>query len=543
MTPEERFALLKRDDDRWENTDFTPPRTTAPARRHWPVWAQLSAVVASGLVVGLIVTFAVIALRQDPVLPPATPTPTATPDVVGSMPDDGRVLNAPLAGTVDASAPETVVPSSGNASLPWVVIDANPDDAAISIAYVAGSTFQECQEHMGVEVTESEESVTIAVLSVDDGNEAEDQCAENIALGAGAVELAEPLGSRTLWHAPLTAPWDTEASPLITEDPSAAPTLGDMTCESLLDEDAVAEADDFIVSGGYADVEYANKNLTEMIDAGLDNQGLSTFLQYGGVACRWGVENGDVSVPFAFGPITTEQAQGEKDKLIASGIELIPDSPYERYGEKGNGESYAFGDGYWAYRYDNGTPGDKDVLDMLVENAPDPTAFASAEDDSTDAPVVEQTKEQKKAVITTTGYGKVKVGAPVPSTTIVTWYPDACEGTGRWGLPESASSPDDIIVSTESKKGDVESLSVFSPEITTKSGAHVGMSRADLEELFPTATAKTVDNVPVLIVADTLGQVVFEMPDDTVRAIDVIGPNADVFISINGGEAGLCPAG
>lgn len=118
-------------------------------------------------------------------------------------------------------------------------------------------------------------------------------------------------------------------------------------------------------------------------------------------------------------------------------------------------------------------------------------------------------------VITTAGWGDLKLGKPVPSgTKLVTWKtvdPDQCMGNpGYWDLP---GHPGEVAVRTagNSRTGQLQAISFLDPTIKTKSGAHVGMSLADVKKLLPNAKAEKGGTL--YVVSDALGQVVFDVGD------------------------------
>ena len=146
-------------------------------------------------------------------------------------------------------------------------------------------------------------------------------------------------------------------------------------------------------------------------------------------------------------------------------------------------------------------------------------------------------------VITTAGYGDLKIGSPVPDgTELVSFYPDQCYD-GRWSTPGTDPETDPITVRTEgnTKDGAIKWISFASSEIETKSGAHVGSTREELKALFP--DAKEAADGALLVVGDDLGQVVFEFEsadDDAVAEIHVIGAKDEPFTAMHGDAYGPC---
>ncbi|MDM4763752.1 hypothetical protein QT381_12110 [Galbitalea sp. SE-J8] len=159
-------------------------------------------------------------------------------------------------------------------------------------------------------------------------------------------------------------PSSAESSPAPTPSPSssrdAEATAYWNSCAELLDADTVAEFREQGLVPASAD--YPAKVAEESYPIGY-------FVKYGGLACGFKPEGGDLAVAHAYGPISDADADDWRNKLLRRGSELVEDSPYERYTDyDGYGGGFAFGDGYWAYTLDNGGG---DVLDEVVANAPE----------------------------------------------------------------------------------------------------------------------------------------------------------------------------
>jgi hypothetical protein len=148
------------------------------------------------------------------------------------------------------------------------------------------------------------------------------------------------------------------------------------------------------------------------------------------------------------------------------------------------------------------------------------------------------------AVITTAGYGDLKLGSPVPkSSTLVKWVttdPNECAGNaGYWAL---TSDEGNILVRTENneRNGDIIAISVWNTSsIATKSGAHVGTTLNDLKAMFPQADIQ--EDGDLYVVKDSLGQVVFDVGDtgtsseEVVILIHVLRASAEPFSAQNQG--------
>jgi len=117
------------------------------------------------------------------------------------------------------------------------------------------------------------------------------------------------------------------------------------------------------------------------------------------------------------------------------------------------------------------------------------------------------TESPSAAYLTTAGYGDVKLGKPVPESTSLLIWNQATDDCGYWGPTDGGGA----AYTKGDRGGVVTEIELWDSTISTKSGAHIGMSRADLEKLFPKA-AHPEDRL--YIVKDDLGQVVFDVEDD-----------------------------
>lgn len=541
MNPEEQFARLKRDDDRWENTSFGRAAGAASAeRRRIPLWGQLTIGIAAGLIVGLVVTLGVTGLRDDALPPANTPTPTSVP---GSVADDGYVMNRPFAEhfDFDSTTPEPLAAVGDAGSAPWAVIEADPDAASLSIAYVSSGNFDKCGVHKGVDVVETDSSVTITLVT--DVVAADEPCTTLLRLGVGTVALGKPLGDRMLFHGRLTHPWDEVASPLLTVDPAlVVPEVG-ATCGDFFYDQTQAGFEDSGLK--LWPVEGYNNNpdgyAGEILDSVAEGAGEGSWtsgnvVQYGGIPCRWAMN--ETFLEFDFGPITAEQSAYQQERLAAEGWLVDPDSLYPLLYKDGVNGGYAFGEAWWAFTSNQAGLGGF-LLYELTQTSPHPEAFAidtGSESTTFDPPA------DPDAYITTAGYGDLKIGQRVPSTTtLVEWHPDDCYD-GRWATTGATFDGDPVVVrtTTNAKTDPILWMSFYSPEIATKSGARVGMSYGDLIELFPDAQLVSVNSATLVVVADALGKVVFEIEEDEVQVIHVIAADAEPFNSLHGDAYGRC---
>jgi hypothetical protein len=126
---------------------------------------------------------------------------------------------------------------------------------------------------------------------------------------------------------------------------------------------------------------------------------------------------------------------------------------------------------------------------------------------------VTATPSQTAPVITTAGFGDLRLGHPVPSdSSVVTWDATAC-GEAPAGLWRSADNGGALTVMTDdgTRAGRISGILVQDSAIHTKSGAHVGMSEVALRALFPQAVRKTSEaGTRIYVVSDGLGTVGFE---------------------------------
>ena len=157
-----------------------------------------------------------------------------------------------------------------------------------------------------------------------------------------------------------------------------------------------------------------------------------------------------------------------------------------------------------------------DGPNLLVVSTSTKTATA----DLAAAPGLLRELDSKKAtssgsapLVTTAGYGDLKLNSPVPSTTsLVTWKtvdPATCADNSGYYVANPTSTSFYVRTAGNSRDGDVTGIDIFDPSIQTKSGAHVGMTLGQLETLFPTVKAQA--NGRLYVVSDSLGQVVFDV--------------------------------
>ena len=179
-------------------------------------------------------------------------------------------------------------------------------------------------------------------------------------------------------------------------------------------------------------------------------------------------------------------------------------------------------------------PGTEPSVEPTETPAATPTATATANSD---------------AVLTTAGYGDLVLGKRVPSDTeLVKWDPDRCDDRagysgGRWIPAEGVDDDDEtyfVVRTVDGKKsGAITQIIVWDPSIQTKSGAHIGSTRDELEDLFPKLKKIRSEN-PVsglYSVSDKSGRVIFETEDHAVVDIIVQQPDLEPF-GVQGTDVG-----
>jgi len=143
--------------------------------------------------------------------------------------------------------------------------------------------------------------------------------------------------------APSTTPSEAPATSAPPTEQPAEPEAA--TCENLLDPETVKKGE---AEGG---------SISEFTaEEAEDGGALKKFIEYGGVACRFGVDQTDSPVLYAYGPITAEQAKNQKAHLDKGEIESgTNENGGTYYGAPDDSEIYVFSPkGYWAYQYNNG---------------------------------------------------------------------------------------------------------------------------------------------------------------------------------------------
>jgi len=180
------------------------------------------------------------------------------------------------------------------------------------------------------------------------------------------------------------------------------------------------------------------------------------------------------------------------------------------------------------------SPGESPVAQDTASPAPETSATPTPAATPTPSPTA-----NGEAVITTAGYGDLKLNSPVPkSTELVKWDGDFCsENDGSWipsdGVSDDATDDAYFVVRTKDRKksGDIEQILIYDPSIETKSGAHIGSTLDELGDLFPELkTVREDEGISGLhSVSDNLGQVIFETMDNTVVDIIIMRTDVEVY--------------
>jgi len=172
------------------------------------------------------------------------------------------------------------------------------------------------------------------------------------------------------------------AEPDPTPDPVVTPTppvyTAPESCRSLLDSDLAGshEADGW----SFSDERQFPDSYEQKVRDEPSDRAPYLFLDYGDeMVCSFGVENSDVGVKFAFGPISPEQATEQRTKLEDAGLTVKRRGSFDLYVPSRTDlvddpmlRAYAFGDGVWAYVFDHsGSEGPNVLLKSIVDNAPE----------------------------------------------------------------------------------------------------------------------------------------------------------------------------
>jgi hypothetical protein len=165
-----------------------------------------------------------------------------------------------------------------------------------------------------------------------------------LSLAPAAIALATALlagcamtGSPETGASPAATPTTTPTSTPVTTSLPGIPE----TCEDLVDDATLAD----YAAGGYtlsADFEQR---------AAVEGWPIRAFVAYGGLLCQWGYPASDASDAYGYAPITAEQAEEQRQGLLAEGFassDALGGTVLQLASEYVT-EYYLFVDGSWYY--------------------------------------------------------------------------------------------------------------------------------------------------------------------------------------------------
>lgn len=119
--------------------------------------------------------------------------------LVGGLPAGGSAL----VGAAQAAVQLTDAQARGLTSMPWRFVGLRDGGQVLDIVLVAGDG--SCVTPAGVTVDESTSRVIVTALSRTDRSQR--ACPSDLILARDLVTLSSPLGSRGLYHAPVSPQW------------------------------------------------------------------------------------------------------------------------------------------------------------------------------------------------------------------------------------------------------------------------------------------------------------------------------------------------
>jgi hypothetical protein len=363
-----------RDPSEWKLRFDAPGYVAPPTPARAPLrFAAVAALVLAGItVLGAVGVGLSNGFTPAPPIAPPVPSPTATPPVEQTVtPDDGRVAASQYRTSAYFDSESSTARGTDD-SVPWVVLHASNTDSSLAIVYVAGGS--SCGDHRGVEVIETQASVTITAVNRPLTDEEASACRQDPSVEGGSFSLKKPLGKRALLHGALSAPWTSADLPIDT-DPAkdrAEPTIpdprvpaydGPATCENLLSQSTRQE---FARKGWtYAGQSYSDKIWEE----GTGHHLYSAFIDNGGLVCAYGTET-LAMVAYGYGPIATDREDYQRSLQKRAGSELSRAGGFDVYSVPDSDATgvVAFGDEVWAFSQDLGAG--YNVLDDVLQNVP-----------------------------------------------------------------------------------------------------------------------------------------------------------------------------
>jgi hypothetical protein len=207
-------------------------------------------------------------------------------------------------------------------SVPWAFISSNPGSSVFFVAYVGGGV---CGEHLGLAVTETADSITIA--AVDEPASDEEACLASPHIEGVSFGLRDLLRDRVLLHAPLSEPWSSVDNPLPRHTPAPEPTPTETASP-------VLQSEVYVTSEGVGDIRIGKpiprKSGLVEYDPALCNDSGGKFS--GGWKPRppfdW-----DTIGAFAFDPVTTTGRIGDPVTRIWITSPAIPTKSGIRVGD------------------------------------------------------------------------------------------------------------------------------------------------------------------------------------------------------------------
>lgn len=373
MNPEEGMKLL-RDPNQWE-LELLPRTGAFPERSRASFWTMTATAAVAATAIIAVAALGISSLQSRPPVAAPGPTSSATPestrrpapqsDYAGtatceslldiSTVADYTTRNLELGGPLELDSADRSIfqPMSKFLAADGLVCLWAEGNSEIQSSYGYGPMAGENEEieradliAKGATVTESGDYSMYAV-----------------------AQTGEPSFTVFFGNGYWAYAFDTDVIGDIMRNAPHIPAYnGPATCNNLLDAETIAALDDAGLEDDSA--EYTNKVFTAR-----DTQ-LIDFLDYGGMLCAWGPVGAQyISLAYAFGPISDEQAAGERQSAVDDGATLSHDGEFDIYTypgfeDMGNVQpgSLVFGDGVWAMSMDqsSGIP----VIDDIIRNAP-----------------------------------------------------------------------------------------------------------------------------------------------------------------------------
>jgi len=170
---------------------------------------------------------------------------------------------------------------------------------------------------------------------------------------------------------------------------------------------------------------------------------------------------------------------------------------------------------------------------------PEPSASATADPEP----------EDKEPVISTAGFGDVKLGAPVPDgLDYATWVPDYCPDGGVFAKAGTKYEDRyDYLVYTgkfDEPKADVLGITMLSDAFETPSGVHVGQSLDTVKATLPQMKRiqTDFDASKLYVVKDDLGQLTFEFAEGKLQVISSLANDIEPSQIWYSDAAAICGA-